>query len=95
LGRGTRRRGHTARTGGGGRGGSAPVMTRARPGQQVAHEGPIVCRKAAWAVARPWEVEGAQLDGGGVDSAVGRQCQREEGRTRGIYRGGLAGVTAA
>jgi hypothetical protein len=84
LGQGTRRRGRTARTDGGGRGGSAPATTRAQPGQQVAREGPIRSRKGAWAVARPWEAEAAQLDGGGADGAVGRQCRRDEGRTRDI-----------
>jgi hypothetical protein len=29
-------------------------MTRARPGQQVARDGPIGSREGAWAVARPW-----------------------------------------
>jgi hypothetical protein len=47
-----------ARTGSGGRGGSAPATTRACPGQQVAREGPIGSRGGAWAVARPWEVGG-------------------------------------
>jgi hypothetical protein len=39
LGRRSRRRGRTAETGGGGRGGAAPAMTRAQPEQQVALEG--------------------------------------------------------
>jgi hypothetical protein len=33
------------------RGGSAPAMTRARPGQQVARDGPIRSREGVWAVA--------------------------------------------
>jgi hypothetical protein len=38
-------------------------------------------REGAWAVARPWETEGAQLDGGGADGTVGGgQCRREEGK---------------
>jgi hypothetical protein len=57
LGRGTRRRGRTATTGGG-RDGSAPAATRAQPGQQTSREGPIGSRKGAWAVARPWEAGG-------------------------------------
>jgi hypothetical protein len=51
----TRRRGRTARTDGGGRGGSAPATARARPGQQVARGGSIGSREGTWAVARPWK----------------------------------------
>jgi hypothetical protein len=40
-----------ARSSGGGRGGSAPAMTRAWPGQQVARDRPIGSREGAWAVA--------------------------------------------
>jgi hypothetical protein len=58
LGRGTHRRWRTAKTGGSDRGGSAPATTRARPGQQVARDGPIGSRKGAWAVAQPWEAGG-------------------------------------
>jgi hypothetical protein len=82
------------KAGGGGGGGSAPATARIRPGQQVAREGPIGSRKGAWAVVRPWEVGAVKLDGGGADGAVERQCRRDEGRTRGIYRGGSTGVTA-
>jgi hypothetical protein len=49
------RRGRTASTGGGGRGGSAPAMSRARPGQQVARDSSIGSREGTWAVARPWK----------------------------------------
>jgi hypothetical protein len=31
------------------------VTTRARPGQQVARDGPIGSREEAWAVAQPWK----------------------------------------
>jgi hypothetical protein len=55
LGQRTRRRGRTARTDGGGRGGSAPATTRARPRQQVARDGSIGYREGTWAVARPWK----------------------------------------
>jgi hypothetical protein len=58
LGQEMRRCGHTAKTSGGGCGGSAPATTRTQPGQQVAREGPIGSRKGAWAAARPWEAGG-------------------------------------
>jgi hypothetical protein len=48
-------------------------------------------REGAWTVARPWEVEGAQLDGGGVDGAVGGCVGARRGKTHGIYREGLVG----
>jgi hypothetical protein len=81
LGRGNRRRGCTARAGGGGRGGSAPATVRAQPRQQAAREGPMGSREGAWVVARPWEAEGVQLDGGGADGAVGWRCRREKGQS--------------
>jgi hypothetical protein len=51
LGQRTRLRGRAARTDGGGRGGSAPAMTRAPPGQHVACYGFIGSKKGIWAVA--------------------------------------------
>jgi hypothetical protein len=68
------------RVGGGGRGGSASTTARARPGQQEAREGSMGSREGAWTVAQPWEAEGAQLDDGGADGAVGLRCRREEGK---------------
>jgi hypothetical protein len=53
-----RRCGRTARDGGGGRGGSTPATTRVRPGQQMAHDGPIGSREGAWTIARPWVAGG-------------------------------------
>jgi hypothetical protein len=55
LGWRTRRHGRTARTNGGGRGGSAPATTRARPRQQVARDRSIRSREGTWVVARPWK----------------------------------------
>jgi hypothetical protein len=81
LGWGTRRRGRTEKTGGG-RGGSAPATTRARPGQQVAREGPIGSRKGAWAVSRPWVAggDGAQRRRRGWRGGRGVGRRDEEGR---------------
>jgi hypothetical protein len=65
-----RRRGRTVRTGG--RGGSAPTATRARPEQQVAREGSIWSRKGHGRLLSRGKQEGAQLDGSGADGAVER-----------------------
>jgi hypothetical protein len=51
LGRRTRRRGRAAGTDGGGRGGSAPAMAWARPGQQVARDGSIGSKEGIGTVA--------------------------------------------
>jgi hypothetical protein len=59
LGRRTRRRGRAVKTGGGGRGGSAPAATGAQPRQRVACEGPIGSRKGEWVVARSWDAGGS------------------------------------
>jgi hypothetical protein len=82
LGRRSRRCGRTARAGGGG---SAPATGIARPGQQAAQEGPMEPREGAGMVARPWEVVGAQLGGGGANGAVERRCRHEGGGTCDIY----------
>jgi hypothetical protein len=87
LGRGTRRRGRTAKTGGGGRGGSAPATTRARPRQQVAREGLIGSKKGAWAVARPWEA-------GGRTSTVAARMAQWSGNA-GVRRGERAAFIGA
>jgi hypothetical protein len=59
----------------------AAVATRLRRRQGTMGSWEVSC-----AVARPWEAEGALLDGGGADGMVGRRCRCEEGKTRDIYR---------
>jgi hypothetical protein len=90
LGRRTRRRGRTARTDGGGRGGSAPAMTRARPGQQVARGGSVGSREGTWAVARPWKAGRGIARRRRRGWRGGEAMPAEEGEMWGIYRSGSA-----
>jgi hypothetical protein len=90
LARRTRRRGRTARSDGGGRGGSALVTTRARPGQQVARDGSIGAREETWAVARPWKVGRGAARRRRRGWRGGEAIPAEEGEMRGIYRCGSA-----
>jgi hypothetical protein len=96
LGWRTRRRGRAAGTDSGGRGGSAPATARARPGQQVAHDGFIGSKEGIGAVARSRKAGrgAARRQQHGWRDAVAMPT--EEGEMRGIYRRGLTpGVTAA
>jgi hypothetical protein len=90
LGRRTRRRGRTTRTDGGGRGGSAPVTTRARPGQQVARDGSIGSREGTRVVARPWKAGRGAARRRRRGWRGGEAMPAEEGEMRGIYRSGSA-----
>jgi hypothetical protein len=90
LGRRTRRRGRTARTDDGGRGGSAPATTRAQPGQQVARDGSIGSREGTWAVARPWKAGRGTARRRRRGWRSGEAMPAEEGEMSGIYRSGLA-----
>jgi hypothetical protein len=90
LGRRTRRRGRTARTDSGGRGGSAPTTTRARPGQQVARDGSIGSREGTWAVARLWKAGRGAARWRRRGWNGGEAMPMEEGEMRGIYRSGSA-----
>jgi hypothetical protein len=73
-------------TGGGDRGGSVPAMASTQPRQQAARTGPMGSREGARTVARPWEEEGAQLDGGDADGAVGGGVGVRRGKTCDFYR---------
>jgi hypothetical protein len=42
-------------------------------------------REGAGMVARPWEVAGAQLGGGGADGLVERRCRREGENVHHLY----------
>jgi hypothetical protein len=90
LGRRIHRRGRMTRTDGGGRGGSAPATTRARPGQQVAHDDSIGSREGAWAVARPWKAGRGASRRRQRGWRGGVAMPAEEGEMRGIYRCGSA-----
>jgi hypothetical protein len=81
------------RAGGGGRGGSTLAMVGARPRQQATHACPMGSRGGAQTVARPWEEDRVQLDGGGADGAVGGGVGARRGKMRGFYRGKASPVT--